>query len=442
MSSAESARLAPIRLRRYTWALAVCWTATIGVTLMWELRDEQNQAVSIALSAARGAWEREAAVRRWDAAQGGVYIPLSETTLPDPHLAQLPERDITTPSGRKLTLLNPAAIIRSIQQATQKDVGNRSPSLSAAQSGRAVRPGAGGSGIGSKVRGHITSLRPLDARNAPDAWEKAALEACEAGEEEVHALLTMDGDRYLRLMRPLMIEESCLKCHVEQGYKLGEIRGGISVSVPIALVWPAQLQEILHRIMGYGGMWLLGLTGIFTLSRQLRRQVEYRYQAERKLQETNAMLEQRVAQRTAELATVNKELENEIAERKHAEQWLLESEQRFRGYFEQGLVGMAILSANQEWVEVNPRLCRLLGHSEEELIGKVWTELTHAEDRAAEEAHVQRLLAGGAAGEPLEMRLLRKNGQVLRARVTMQCMRKEDGKVDSILVLVHEGGRR
>jgi len=65
-------------------------------------------------------------------------------------------------------------------------------------------------------------------------------------------------------------------------------------------------------------------------------EVERRRQAEQRLQEANESLEHRVADRTAELAEANRRLESESAERKRAEQWLLESERRFRGYFELG----------------------------------------------------------------------------------------------------------
>ncbi len=410
MSDVESALLAPIRLRRYAWVLAACWTAALGATLAWEIADEQTQAVDVALSRARGAWEKEAAVRRWDAANGGVYVPVTSHTVPDPYLSHLPDRDITTSSGQKLTLINPAAIIRSIQAATRKEFG---------------------------VQGHITSLRPVDPHNTPDAWEKEALAAFDLGKSEVHTVQVIDGEWYVRLMRPLVAEQSCLKCHAEQGYKVGDIRGGISVSVPMAAAWSSQREQTLHRVVGYGAMWLLGLGGIFSLSGQLRHQAERRYQAERKLQETNSLLEQRVAERTAELASVNQELQEEIAERKHAEQWLLESEQRFRGCFEQGLLGMAILSAKQEVVEVNHRLGKLLGYLEDDLVGKTWADLTPPEEQAAEETRFQRMLERLEA-YPAEKRFLCKNGKVLDAGLSMQLLRKEDGSVDCVLAMVQE----
>ena len=131
-----------------------------------------------------------------------------------------------------------------------------------------------------------------------------------------------------------------------------------------------------------------------------------------------------MAERTAELAEANRNLENEIVERKQAEQWLLESEQRFRGYFEQGLVGMAILTAEREWVEVNGRLCKMLGYPEEELLLKTWQDLTHPEDRPAAEAEFQRLLGGIVRGFVTDTRLVRKDGRVFPAGLSAQCLQK------------------
>jgi PAS domain S-box-containing protein len=191
-------------------------------------------------------------------------------------------------------------------------------------------------------------------------------------------------------------------------------------------------------VIGYGGMWLLGLFGIAVLSRHLQRQVQARSAAEQRLQDAHDLLEQRVADRTAELAKANDELEREVADRRQAEQWLLESEQRFRGYFEQGLVGMAILSADREWVEVNERLCRMLGYTEDELLVKPWTELTHSDDLPGEEAQFRQLLAGSARGFVLDCRFVRKDGKAIHVGLSVQCLKKPDGTVDHILILVQE----
>lgn len=159
---------------------------------------------------------------------------------------------------------------------------------------------------------------------------------------------------------------------------------------------------------------------------------------ERKLQEANELLEQRVAERTAQLAQTNRELQEEVAERRQAEMWLLRSEQRFRSYFEQGLIGMAILSPDKEWEEVNARLGDMLGYSEEELVAKSWAEITHPDDRAHDEAQFDRTRAGILHGFSLDRRFLHKDGRTINATLSVKCLRGSDGKVDCLVVLVQD----
>lgn len=413
MSGTDIGRLAapPVRLRQYVWALVGFWTVAVGIVLTWRLLDVRSHAVNIARSEAAGAWKKEVAVYRWAAAIGRVYVPVTKDSRPDDNLAYLPERDISTPSGRKLTLISPPMIM------------NRVHVLAREQSG---------------VQGHLTSLRPIRPEHSPDPWEKLALTEFAQGRHEVSSEETINGHRYLRFMRPLMIDASCLTCHSEQGYKVGDIRGGLSISVPMATIWDEQMPDAVDRIVGYGGMWILGLIGITIMSRRLRQQISRCYEAEQALQEANDRLEQRVVERTAELAKANHDLEGEIAERKKAEQWLLESEQRFRGYFEQGLVGMAILSARMDWEEVNDRLCKMLGYAEEELLLKTWHDLTHPDDLPAEEAHFQRLKGRTVPRFIIDIRLLRKDGRPFQAGLSAEAMKKPDGTIDCILILVQD----
>ena len=49
--------------------------------------------------------------------------------------------------------------------------------------------------------------------------------------------MDQEGEPRLRLLRPLYVEESCLPCHAAQGYKVGQVRGGLSVSVPLPALW-------------------------------------------------------------------------------------------------------------------------------------------------------------------------------------------------------------
>jgi len=82
------------------------------------------------------------------------------------------------------------------------------------------------------LRIRITSLKLLNPDNAPDAWEQSALNSFEQGTDERHGLSGVE----FRYMAPLETRESCMQCHAHQGYKVGDVRGGISVSFPASFV--------------------------------------------------------------------------------------------------------------------------------------------------------------------------------------------------------------
>ena len=230
-----------IPLKHYGWILIGVWTLVAAASLGWNLLQDRDEALRVARNIALTNYERDVLYRRWAAAHGGVYVPVTPNTPPTPYLSRLPERDIVTPSGRRLTLINPAYMTRQIYELAQK------------------------SGL---PRGHLTSLKPLRPQNAPDPWEKKALEAFEHGKEEVSEVVSIDGQPSMRLMRPFRIDPSCLTCHEEQGYKVGDIRGGISVSVPMNPIMP-NASHTWSLVLGHVVLWMLGVVGIVLSGRQI-----------------------------------------------------------------------------------------------------------------------------------------------------------------------------
>ena len=220
---------------------------------------------------------------------------------------------------------------------------------------------------------------------------------------------------------------------------MGDIRGGLTISVPMESVLAMQTEETIRRILGFGGMWLLGLCGIAVMSRHLRQQVSHRYEAEQRLREAHDLLEKRVAERTAELAEVNRKLQDEIVDRKQAEQWLLESEQRFRSYFEQGLVGMAILSAEKRMGRGQPSPVRH-ARLHRRRIGAEGLGPNHLSPTISLPWSVSSSSFSTAppAASSIEARLLRKDGRAFPAGLSAQCLKKPDGKTDCLLVLVQD----
>jgi hypothetical protein len=257
-----------LSIKAFIIAVAGAWTLIILASLAWNIRQVRNNTVQEAAIQAEVAHEKDIVYRRWNTMHGGVYVRVTEETPPNPYLT-VPERDMETTSGQKLTLINPAYMTRQASEVAGPDSG---------------------------IMTHITSLNPLRPENSPDQWESRALESFEGGTKEVGSVDFIDGREYMRLMHPLVTEEGCLRCHADQGYRAGDIRGGISVAIPMAPFRAIESQHIVTLSLAHGVLWILGLLGHFFGTRELVHSDRERRQAERstrdyarRLEETNRL---------------------------------------------------------------------------------------------------------------------------------------------------------
>lgn len=239
-------------LRTYFWLLIVSWTVVISASITWNLLNQNESMRAIVLSQARAYFNKDLAFRLWTTSHGGVYVPINEQTPPNPYLTHVPERDVETPSGTQLTLMNPSYAVRQMIEHFSELYG---------------------------VSGHLTGLKPLRPQNAPDDWEQAALKAFNDGEKEVTEFTEIDGKPYLRLMGPVPTTEQCLKCHVNEGYQPGDVIGGVGVSIPMTPFLAVKQQQAAVVLLGHGGLWLLGLMGIGLGTRQVSQRLRAEQQA-------------------------------------------------------------------------------------------------------------------------------------------------------------------
>ncbi|CAK0756218.1 diguanylate cyclase [uncultured Gammaproteobacteria bacterium] len=282
-------------------ALVAVWTVIVGVSLAWNIHRQRDLTFELVLNTARASFNKDLAYRLWASSHGGVYVEPTEKTPPSPWMAHLPDRDLTTTDGRKLTLMNPAYMVREMMQ----DFGTL-----------------------YGIKGRIVGIVYLNPNNKADPWEEAAIKRFSAmAVDEVQEESTIDGLSYLRLIRPMFMEQSCQKCHGHLGFANGEVRGAVGVSVPMAPYREAETRAVGAMVLSHGVFWLLGLGVIGGLGRRT----------------STRLIEKAMAEEETRLAA---------------------------SVFANGLEGTIITNADGVILRANPAFFRLTGFTSEEVIGR------------------------------------------------------------------------
>ncbi|MHB8974068.1 MAG: response regulator [Pirellulaceae bacterium] len=346
--------------RRVVLALLLAWSAAIGGLAWWYDADHTANLTEMARIYSRACHEKDVIYRRWNAAHGGVYVAVTKDFQPNPYL-QAAERDVTTPSGRTLTLVNPAYMTRQVHELAAN---------------------------ADNIQAHITRLKPLNPKNSPDKWEQEALLSFEKGAQEANVLLYKDDKHTARLMRPLYVDQSCMKCHEQQGYKIGDVRGGISVTVPVDSVCKAQTQQARNVFVALGGIWMLGAVTFVLVGRSTN---------QRRL------------------------------EREQGEQILRESEERLQAIIQNTSEIIYTLSPDGVFTYVSPAWSRKLGHDLSEVVGKSFVGFVHPSGVSICQAFLQRALSTGDPQEKVEFRVRHNDGTWYWYQSSGACVKDTDG---------------
>ena len=244
---------------KFALAAAAVWTLGAVLSLGWNLSNTYRTVELAARTSARTAYEKDMIYRAWSSRNGGVYVPVSDYVTPNPFLEGMDGRDVTTQSGLLLTLVNPSYMTRQVHEMEQEKTG---------------------------AWGHLTSLDPIRPGNAPDKWERRALRRILAGQEEYYGLDTVDGLEYMRLMRPVSTEESCLKCHEQHGYEVGDLRGGLSVAIPMEPFISSAAVSVRSIQFGHIVTWILGIAGIIFSTNRLNEYYRNHEMAEARIRDS------------------------------------------------------------------------------------------------------------------------------------------------------------
>ncbi|MDQ7042043.1 MAG: DUF3365 domain-containing protein [Sulfurimonas sp.] len=269
---------------RYLLIAIIIWSSIIGISLAWNISIEKKQSVELAINAARANYNKDKAFRLWATKHGGVYVPPTQTTPPNPYLAHLKDRDIVTTDGKKLTLMNPAYMIRQVMDDYTEMFG---------------------------ITGRIVGQVALNPDNLADEFESKAIDAFIAGTtDEVIEQTIYRGKSQIRLVRPFYMEPGCVKCHGHLGFKDKDVRGAIGISIPLEPYVKLGEEGIRDMIISHSIIYMLGLIAIIIISYKSYLNLIARKKASDELHELNQNLDSKVKQRTLELEESLKTLEN------------------------------------------------------------------------------------------------------------------------------------
>ena len=207
-------------IKHYVLLIGTLLVVILAGMLTFEIYRIQGQYQQLAVNVARSYTKTIVNLRSWNAEQGGFYVS-TDNVDPNPYLDD-PLRDVETRQGEQLTKINPAYMTRLFGKVSERD---------------------------TDVSFHMTSLNPINPQNTPDSWERGSLLSFEKGIASRWTIVSSNDKKFLRYIEPLPVTKNCLQCHAEQGYKVGDIRGGLSVNIPYRSFEAAEQEEIRNTTM-------------------------------------------------------------------------------------------------------------------------------------------------------------------------------------------------
>ena len=182
-------------------SLVIC--ISYGVTFYRTSSFQEDLVVEQATRQAKMLFNQIRLTRQWVSDHNGLFFVKTDGVEKNPFLDH---GEIQDAEGNWLVKRNPAMVTREL-------------------SAYAVHEGMG--------QFNVTSLKPVNPDNAPDAFERRSLLKFNNGATEAVEIEKIGDSFHLRYMAPLKVDARCLKCHAKQGYALGDIRGGMNVTIPM-----------------------------------------------------------------------------------------------------------------------------------------------------------------------------------------------------------------
>ncbi len=182
--------------------LLISFTFFIAYIFTEYMKDSENFIKEIMMKESISYYNSIVTMRKWNASFGGVYVKQNDRVKPNKYIT---DNQLITKDNKVLVKVNPTWMTRQISELSNKK---------------------------NQYYFKITSLDPINLVNKADDFEREALEYFDKyRDKKYYAKISKDLSKF-DFMGSLKITKSCLKCHIEQKYQIGDIRGGIRVSIP------------------------------------------------------------------------------------------------------------------------------------------------------------------------------------------------------------------
>lgn len=221
----------PLRMTLFlVLPLVVGLTLLIAAFYLWDASSRHHFMELQFRETAKAHFDQILLTRLWNASHGGVYVEITDDTLPNPYLDD-PEKNIVSINGKSYTKLNPAYMTRQLSELTD-------------------------SKMAFKI--HLSGANPKNPANKPDEWEALMISSFREGKEEGYEMTESAGEEYFRYMAPLVVQEECMGCHGGEGYSVGDVKGGISIKIPAGFLTD------LHEDLDWKSIFAFSTIAIFT----------------------------------------------------------------------------------------------------------------------------------------------------------------------------------
>lgn len=220
-----------MRLRtKFVLLIGLVIVVSYGITFYRTSAFQHELVLTQVVNQARMLHKQVLMTRKWVAEHNGLFFLAREDVKPNPFLK---EPEIEDTAGRRYVKRNPAMVTRELSEYVARE---------------------------GFFKYRVTTLKAINPANEPDDFERRGLHLFEEGVPEIIEIESTGEGKNLRYMTPLYVEESCLECHAHQGYKEGDIRGGLSVTIPVD--WAYQGIRKNNRMLFLYGIITIFLVGI------------------------------------------------------------------------------------------------------------------------------------------------------------------------------------